>query len=126
MLVADPGARVGHREIAHQHQLEPAREGEPVDPGDDRLGQRFDAIEDVVEQVEEPPPADRIGRQLLHDLQIRAGAEGASRAGQGHHLDRGIALDVVADAIEVLESGLTAFIWLGRFNVTRATPPALS
>ena len=80
---------VAHRDIAREHDAEPAAHGDSVDRGEHRLGNAHNAMQHLM-----PPHRDlaEAGAQLLAivetiTLQIDAGAEGIARPGQHHGAD---------------------------------------
>ena len=103
VLVPEARGLVGHDQVRHQHELEPAGEREPVHARDDRDRQRLDPVEDAVPEAHEGAPAHRIGRELLHRAQVRAGAERPPRRGEGDHPHARVALHERARAVEILE-----------------------
>ena len=103
VLVAEPRGLVGHDQVGHERQLEPARQRQSLNAGDHRHRQRFDAVEDAVPEPHEARPLLGIRGQLAHGLEVGAGAEGAAGGGERDGAHGGVALHRGAHRVEILE-----------------------
>src|SRR5215471_2926699 len=91
---AEPRALAGHPDVGGLEDLGAARDGRPLDGGDQRLGQPA-PLEQRLDHRGVPVPGAIRGVLVVHGLQVGPGAERAARAGQHADPDPGIGVHLV-------------------------------